>query len=480
MITPASVPSLEELVESRSRRLRTLVVGLTLVATAGIAVATLVRYFPVHAYGLAEHYRVMAAAGRVLGSGGNPYLLAGLHAAEQALDHFGSNQVPLDRFLQAPVVALLMEPLSVLPFWVGFGCFTVIGLGLVGLTLNLLARDLGWRHTGVFTAAVLATWLTAIGLLQGQLDAVLLGAVAGAMLLAWHGRPLPAGLVLGLIWLHPLALWPVPIFFGLALRGRSSRGQFAAGFIATSLVAWLLEASLLGSWWATVTANAPPVHQLAGIGGLLPAAPPGWGLSHLPSSPVALSLTGLALVGMAVFGVWMMLSPDWDRLTLVGRLTWAVSLPLGLWLVLSPFATVADDLLLLPLLMLTVGRDARRLHGLGLGLALVVMAVILLTWPSGLIPWPLPLVLLPFLLAALWRLRTDPRLTGFGAALCTMALVSLPASGQFHRLEADLTPVAAAILLLEAGRTCWMEVGGAGTGPAYFPEGGTAPGLSRI
>ena len=33
-----------------------------------------------------------------------------------------------------------------------------------------------------------------------------------------------------------------------------------------------------------------------------------------------------------------------------------------------------------------------------------------------------------------------------------------------------LTPLAVLVLVVEGGRTCWMEVGGAGTGPAYFPE----------
>ena len=59
------------------------------------------------------------------------------------------------------------------------------------------------------------------------------------------------------------------------------------------------------------------------------------------------------------------------------------------------------------------------------------------------------------------------RLSGFGAGLALLALAYLPALGPLNVLAVSLTPVAALALVVEGCRTCWMEVGGAGTGPAY-------------
>jgi len=188
---------------------------------------------------------------------------------------------------------------------------------------------------------------------------------------------------------------------------------------------------------------------------------------------------GSELACMAVFGVWMMISPDWRRVSPVGRVTWAVALPVGIWLLATPYAHPNDDLLLLPLFMLTVGRDARRVHGLGLGLSLATLVLILLIWPSGVILWQLGLALLGLLSAALWHWRTEVRLTGFGAGLCVLVLATLPAVWGFHLLAVGLTPIAVLILVVEGGRTCWIEVGGAGTGPAYFEEP-TVPGIAPL
>ena len=142
-------------------------------------------------------------------------------------------------------------------------------------------------------------------------------------------------------------------------------------------------------------------------------------------------------------------------------------MPVAIWLAAAPYALPNDDVLLLPLFMLTMGHDARRVHGLGLGLALLVLVWFLLIWPSGVIPWPVGLLALAGLAVVLWRRRTDVRLTGFGAGLCLLALATLPVVWQFHVLRVGLAPVAVLLLVVEGARTCWMEVGGAGTGPAY-------------
>ncbi|MGH7698429.1 MAG: glycosyltransferase 87 family protein, partial [Candidatus Dormibacteria bacterium] len=314
------------------------------------------------------------------------------------------------------------------------------------------------------------------GLIYGQFDALLFAALAGSMLLAWHDRPLGAGLVMGVTLLKPDLLWPAPIFMFLAIwPHRDQAARFAIGFLAVCL-AWLaLSWSQLGNWLQALSrfghmVSSTPSRGPAGLPGLVAAAPSPWAWRSGLTQPPSLALMAAALLGMAVLGLWMARSPDWRGLSQVGRITWAVGLAMALWLVATPYNHANDDLLLLPLFMLTVGRDARRLHGLGLGPALALAALLLLVWPGGVVPWQLGLAIFALAAGAAWWWRTDARLTGLGAGLCLLGLALLPPVWSLHVLRASLTPVAVLLLVVEGARTCWMEVGGAGTGPVYFAE----------
>ncbi|HVC39268.1 MAG TPA: glycosyltransferase family 87 protein [Candidatus Dormibacteraeota bacterium] len=472
--TPEGV-SLEELLGNRGRRLRRVVLLASLGCVLGLAVFALFHEFPGRPGGLAADYRVFYAAGELIGRGANPYHLRALQAAEQAVNHYPSLNPVLDSFVDPPIAAWVLVPLTHLPFWVGYGTLSGAGLLLIVLTVTLLARDLGWRHTTILAVSVAVSWIGLLGLIDGQFDAILFAALAGSMLLAWHDRSLAAGLVLGLTLIKPTVLWPAPIFLFLALwPDRRRAWRFALGFLVTAaaflgasrpwLGSWL---HALGSFGAGVGSRQP---DLAGLPGLLGAAPRAWGLGTGLTAPATVTIVALALAAMVVFAVWMMVSPDWRRVSPVGRATWAVALPVGVWLLAIPYAHPNDDLLLLPLLMLTVGRDARRVHGLGLGLSLTTMVLVLLIWPAQVVPWPLGLLALTGLAAAVWHWRTDIRLTGFGAGLCVLALATLPPVWSFHLLPVGLTPIAVLVVVVEGARTCWMEVGGAGTGPAYFEE----------
>lgn len=473
-------PSLDQLLEQRSRRLRLFVLAVAVGCSLGLLVYAATKFIPPKPYGLADDYRVFYAAARLLAAGRNPYSLPVLQAAEQATAHYGHLQPALDRFAYLPTTGILMEPLAKLPFWASYAIFSLFGLAAAAIVVMLLARDLGWNHSGQLLGAVLVSWVAVVGVASGQFDTILLATVGGAMLLAWHDRSLPAGVVLGLIWIKPELLWPVPIFLALAMWPDTGRvWRFSAGFLLGSAAFLAVSIPLLPAWWSAALAFAHGVGSLqpdlAGLPSLQAAAPKSWGLSAGVLAPGTLLVVGLALVGMAVVAVWMLRSPHWRRVTPMGKVAWGVSLPVGIWLAACPYSHSNDVLLALPLLMLTLGRDARRVHGLGLGPAILVVGWILAIWPASAIPWAIGIAVLAVVAVAAWILRLDPRLTGMGAGLCVLSLALLPAAWPFHLLAVALTPAAVLLLVIEGSRTCWMEVGGAGTGPVYAPE--LEPGL---
>ncbi len=464
--------SLDELLESRSRWPRLLVLALVIGVSVGMVVLALTRVFPPHAYGLGSDFRVLYGAAKAMAAGQDPYSPHVLLPFLQRADPYPYQQPTLNFFAYLPITAVALEPLTLLPFWVAFVVLTVLGAGAAGVVTVFLLRDLGWSHDRLTAACALVSWISFQGFLFGQVDAFLLAVLGGAMLLAWHHRPLAAGLVLGFLWLKPDLLWPAPIFLALALwPDRRRVTWFATGFVAISLGALLASPGLLASWGHALVRFSSGIGttqpNLSGLPSLQKAAPAAWGLTGHLLTPGTLAVVSLALLGMAIFGAWLVASASWNGVTEVGRISWAVSVPVGIWLASTPYAHSNDDLLLLPLLVLTLGRDVRRLHGSGLWLAVGVVLLVLLAWPAGVVPWPAALAVLGILAVALWRFREDQRLTGFGAGLALLALAYLPVLDPIHLLAVSLTPVAALALVVEACRTCWMEVGGAGTGPAY-------------
>ncbi len=489
-MAPGPVPaarSLEVLLERRARRLHLLVLGAVLGICVGYAAFALVHLIPPQPYGLGGDYRVFYAAARTVAQHHDPYRMAVLAPAEQRALHYPSRliQPPLDRFANPPLAALLLVPLAALPFWWSYVLFTAIGLAAFAVALAVLARDLGWRRWWVCLWAAVLAWVGLLGFTAGQFDALLTATVLGAMVLSWHGRPGSAGLLLGLLWLKPDLVWPVPIVLFLALLPeRRAAVRMAAGcalsvggLLALQLT---LTPGLLPQWWAALGTFARTVGHvqpdLAGLPEMLRVLPVGWGLGTGLTSPGTLLLVATGLLAMTVFAAWLRRGEDWAQVTRVGRIAWGVTLPLGLWLLVTPYSHPNDDLLLLPLLLLTIGRDARRVHGTGLVGSVVALLVLAGFWPLRVFPLALLPVAVVMAAALLWVRRTDPRLTGFGTGIVILAAVTLPGVAPLHALPVGLTPMAALALVIEAGRTVWMEVGGAGTGPAYVTRQLAEPG----
>ncbi len=444
------------------------------IADIGYSVRALAHAVPPASSTLAYDFRVFYGAAAALAQHRDPYHSAALVLAEQAADHLSHVQPAAAQFVSAPIVAVALRPLTGLPFWAAFALFSAIGLVVLAASLALLARDLGWRHWAILVLAVVTTWIGFSGFVFGQLDALLFGVVAGGMVLAWRGHPAGAGALLALIWLKPDVAWPVPVFAALALwPDRRAAVRLGTSFTVSATlllgIQWLIRPTLLGSWVREVLhfgrSAARALPDLAGLPGVVAALPARWGLGTGPTSPGSLGVLAIGCLAMAGFGWWLVRLPGGIGPTRVERLGWGVAIPLGIWLLVTPYSHPNDDLLLTPLVLLTLGRDARRFHGPGLLAAVAVVAALAVLWRLHVPPLPLLLLVAAMAAVLLWIGRTDPRLTGFGVGIVILALVGLPILPPFHPITVSLTSLAALALVIEAGRTLGMTVGGAGSAP---------------
>jgi hypothetical protein len=107
------------------------------------------------------------------------------------------------------------------------------------------------------------------------------------------------------------------------------------------------------------------------------------------ASPLTWGIVLGAVASLVWLGHQILASHRWAGLSQDRRLLWAVSLALGIWLLAAPDVHPNDYLLLLPLLVLVLGKDASRAGRLGPAATVLLMATLPLPWnepPVGLTP----------------------------------------------------------------------------------------------
>ncbi|MFZ0996234.1 MAG: glycosyltransferase family 87 protein [Candidatus Dormiibacterota bacterium] len=296
----------------------------------------------------------------------------------------GSSPYTIPGYVSLPGLAVLLEPVTRLPFRIAELIFLLVTAALAVASVVIFGRQLGWQRPQLLAAGVLISWIGLSGLIQGQVDAVLLAALLGGTVLALRGRFLVAGLLLGLFWLKPDVMWPAPLFAGAAVwPNRSALIRYALGVALTSALFLGGGAGLVPAWVNSLVhigVGAGGQSNLAGLPVLLSALPPSWGLGLGFGSPVTWTLLIISLAGLGWLALQVAVSPRWRQLGWERRLVWAVGLSMGLWLLVAPYAHSYDDLLLLPLLTLVIGRDAAAVGRLGPGLSVVLLVTIPMAW----------------------------------------------------------------------------------------------------
>jgi len=172
-------------------------------------------------------------------------------------------------YLNPPVFAWLLLPLSLLPYgvalviWNAFilGCLVVIWRVTVWraaptLTLPQRGRDIAQRGREILLLlAALALYPVVLGLALGQVTMVVLVAVALCYWLMRRDRPLLAGLVLALIVIKPQAAFLVPVALLAARRYRVCLGFALAVIPMAALSLLAVGRQGIDYWLASVAVN---------------------------------------------------------------------------------------------------------------------------------------------------------------------------------------------------------------------------------
>jgi arabinofuranan 3-O-arabinosyltransferase len=336
--------------------------ALVLLLAAGLSLG--MAGYAIRHIGPGVDFLVFYRAARAMAQGQSPYTIPG--------------------YVSVPGLAVVLEPLTRLSFRTAELIFLFVTAALAVAAMVIFGRQLGWRRPQLLAAGALISWVGLSGLIQGQVDAVLLAALLGGAVLALRGRFLAAGLLLGLFWLKPDVMWPAALFAGAAIwPNRTALLRYSLGLGLTTAVFVGGGALLVPAWINSLVhigAGAGGQSNLAGLPVLLSALPSGWGLGLGFGSPVTWALLAASLGCLGWSAVQVAVSPRWRQLGSERRLLWAVGLSMGLWLLVAPYAHSYDDLLLLPLLALVIGRDARAVGRLGPALSVALLATAPIAW----------------------------------------------------------------------------------------------------
>jgi len=198
--------------------------------------AAVVTYIP--QYKVRNDFRLMyGAAVDTLHHGyGHLYDLA---AQKSAVEGLGSGFY-WSPFLNPPPLVWLVTPLTALPFDVAVVLWSLVILGALVLTWNLVAPG-GPLTRAAFGAMWLGLFPVAFGVMVGQPVALVAVAVAACWWLAERDRPALAGLALALIAVKP----QLALFVPLALVVAGHARVFGA-WLAVSLLIGLVSLALLG------------------------------------------------------------------------------------------------------------------------------------------------------------------------------------------------------------------------------------------
>lgn len=284
-------------------------------------------------------------------------------------------------FISPPVVAWLVAPLTLFPYWVAFGIWAVFNF-------VILAAALVWA--GVSTG--ISRWIAVIGaispwwVMQAMSVGQVVPLVAAGVVVAWRllreEKDIAAGLALSVIFLKPNTAMLVPVALLVAGRYRAFAAWVAAGGVIALVAVISLGGNGISAYVNLLLGPLPPgadsltLYGAAGLTGIVGSMvrvlivgivlATAFKLRASPGLVLAVAVVGSLIVSPYLHGsdlcllsvaVWIV----WEERTAPA---WRASLAVG-WVLASPF--------LLPL-RLTLSLNRWPWLEYALLLALVVVA----------------------------------------------------------------------------------------------------------
>lgn len=340
--------------------------GLILVVTLAIAVLTFKFMVLLAPHPADVDFGVFYTAGWMLRHGQDPYS-TGL-------------------FVYVPWFGVLMVPFTLLPFWVAYGLWDALMFISLAAASYRWARALGWQLPGVAAGVAAFSTIAFFNYDLGQVAILSVGFLVAVLLaietdrLGWAGALSMAGSLL-----LPQDLWPlVPLLWVVSkAKDRAGLRQVLTGQAIALVVLvggpLLIRAGLLSAWFDALFHFG--VHQqlqgeLVGLSGLVIFAPTSWHLGAGLGDPLV-DLVAFAGVAVAtVLVVQLLRSPGLAGLSPTRRAGWLLLLPLGIWLIATPYGHVQDVAAIFPLAMLALGPGAAGLRKPGGWVALLSVLVV--------------------------------------------------------------------------------------------------------
>lgn len=358
---------------------------------------------------LGPDFGMFYSAGRVLATGGNPYVPSHLAAVDASIMRHAHLPTfpfaPLVRVGNPPLFFWIMKPLAALPYRTAL--YIWIALLIVALGIGLLAslRYSGWTRRAACVLFFLAPTVQ-IGLRSSNLVPFVFAGVGLALALA-RNRPTFAGAILTLAWLKPQLGLPIAGIIMLFQTPFPRRVLF--GFVAATALETLLTLLVTGPmpllWWLrSFTGYSSSIAiqgDLASLAGIYYRWAPARVQLVLEAATVG--------VASALTAYWWWRNRRRQILPISVGWLWFV------WFLATPYAHFDDQILLTVPVLAVLGHNGGRLSSVLSALTLYSLFLCVLPYNAS-IP-QMQLIWLPTLVAAICASIAAAR-TGTGEAAC--------------------------------------------------------------
>jgi len=311
-----------------------------------------------------------------------------------------------------PTLSLLMVPLAFLPFTVAYLVFLAVSVGILGGALKLWYSRWGALSAGatVLASALAILWFPVLhGLSLGQPLALVLAALLACFALLHERRMGLAGAALAVLWIKPdVTILPIAVLL-LLIRVQGLRWKaFHAWFAIATAAFFAVQAWNLLPWLRVLSSSSATIideKTQVSVWGVLSFVAPMLGQAGIATLLIKCAATlGVLAVAAVLFRCVLSRSDAWQAMSAVARTVWGTELFLAAWLLITPYAHLYDEVLVLPLLLLIVGP-----HGEGLALMRVrVLLLVSILVPGVEVTLALPFSLLPIVNLGLLLMAVTP------------------------------------------------------------------------